>query len=484
MASVVSSEGKQPPRRPQRRFSRPAFDKLGHAQLSIIETALWPLDPSIVDGPFWETGYDFGPRVNRQRANVRVYAPLGFQPTDNYPLWALLSLTFDKCGDESLLLTNPNYCLDYLGYTHGGSGRRLLFDQLDRLAGVSYHNDNFYNPLSQKFQRVAFGFFSVWIPRDLDSDESWGIQWDPQFYEISRATGGSLLFDLGIFKKHTPSARQLLLKAQDRFYRFTPKHRYIVYRVVELARQLGYSPERPTFKLKAALKQNISSLMDDGILELGRGHSSVDDLFFKRSKGEWYVRLYPGPYFHTPTTNRNGTNSSTNYSDDPLFEPLRRIGFSDNDVRHVFRNFSRGLIQRKVRTTEVAMRKPRGFPGFRKSPAAFCFDQMQHDHPTPEWQDVDHDEQKARQRLETKVRSNDQAIDEDYYAARAEALSHFINGKGVQIYSELFQKYKGFHAEAGSQNPDQDALKSARAKIEEDLLNFMSLAEWRERSFS
>lgn len=131
MTALASHTGIR--RRPPRRFQRPAFTKAGHAQLSIIETALWPLDPSVVEGPVWETGYSFGPRSKRQKASVRVFSPLGFQPTDNYPLWALLSLTFDKCGDEPLLLTNPNYCLDYLGYAHGGSGRRLLFDQLDRL---------------------------------------------------------------------------------------------------------------------------------------------------------------------------------------------------------------------------------------------------------------------------------------------------------------------------------------------------------------
>lgn len=358
------SKGKQPARRPQRRFKLPPIDKTGHAQLSVIETALWPLDPSIVDGPVWQTAYDFGSRKSRQRANVRVFSPLGFQPTDNYPLWALLSLTFDKCGDEPLLLTNPNYCLDYLGYTHGGSGRRLLFDQLDRLAAVSYHNDNFYNPLTQTFQRVAFGFFSIWIPRDLDSEESWGIQWDPQFYKLSRATGGSLLFDLGVFKKHTPSARQLLLKAQDRFYRFTPRDRFIVYNVDDLTRHLGYSSDRPAKKRRAALKQNVVALMEDGIFELGRGQTRVDDLFFKRSVGDWFVRLYPGPYFHTPTSHNKVANAQEHH-DDPLYQPLRRIGFSDADVRRIFHRFTRGLIQRKVRTTELAMTNPHGFPGFK-----------------------------------------------------------------------------------------------------------------------
>ena len=106
---------------------------------------------------------------------------------------------------------------------------------------------------------------------------------------------------------------------------------------------------------------------------------------------------------------------------------------------------------------------------------------MKHDHPTPAWQDVVHDEQKKRQRLETKDRSVD--IDDAYYAAKAEALSHFINGDGANVYSQLFEKYKCFHAEAGSKHPDQDALRSARAKIEEEHLMFMSLAEWRERSF-
>lgn len=480
MSKLESPKAKR--KQTPRRFKSPTFSRAGRAQLSIIETALSPLTPSRITGPTWETSYSFGARNNRKQASVRVFSPLGFQPTDNYPLWALLSLTFDKCGDEPLLLTNPNYCLDYLGYSHGGSGRRLLFEQLDRLAAVSYHNDNFYNPLTESFQRVAFGFFSIWVPRDLDSELSWGIQWDAQFYAISRASGGSLRFDLDLFKKHTPSARQLLLKVQDRFYRFTQRDRFIVYSVDELTRQLGYCSGRLMKKRKASLKQNIAALMEDGIFELGRGQASINDLFFKRSAGEWYVRLYPGPYFHTPVSRAVNSDSATDYQNDPLYGPLRRIGFDDADVVRVLRKFSKKLIQRKVRTTELAMTSPPGFAGFTASPAAYCYDQLQHERPTPEWEDLAYDREKLRHRDNVKVQPKSHKVDNDFYEAKSEALSRYIHGKGAILYASLIQSYRQIHVNAGSEQPDQEARQSALTRISNDYLGFMSLEQWRDKA--
>ena len=47
---------------------------------------------------------------------------------------------------------------------------------------------------------------------------------------------------------------------------------------------------------------------------------------------------------------------------------------------------SRGLIQRWVRITDAAMHeKPRGFGGFRVSPAAFLIDGIEHRRMPPDW---------------------------------------------------------------------------------------------------
>lgn len=109
---------------------------------------------------------------------------------------------------------------------------------------------------------------------------------------------------------------------------------------------------------------------------------------------------------------------------------------------------------------------------------------MQHDHATPEWQDLAHDRQKQRQRDEVGQRSSSQKIDDEYYAARAEALTRFVNGEGAVLYAKLFQKYKQFHVELGSKQPDQEACESDRAKIEEQHMPFVTLADWRDRAAS
>src|SRR5205085_2312722 len=102
------------------------------------------------------------------------------------------------------------------------------------------------------------------------------------------------------------------------------------------------------------------------------------DLFLKRGKGSYVVACYEGEYFRQPAAART-TDAHKAVTDDPLYLPLRTIGIDAPAIRRLFKNHSRGLIQRWVRITDAAMHEnPHGFAGFRVSPAAFLIDAIEH----------------------------------------------------------------------------------------------------------
>jgi len=123
------------PTQSQRRFARGADRSCGIAQLSLLETALCPLDSRFSTGGFVHRAkYFYTPKPaapdqkpRRKAANVRVSAPLGLLPNDEYNLWALLTLTFGAPEPESRLMATPHWCLKQLGVLRPGSP---LYDPL------------------------------------------------------------------------------------------------------------------------------------------------------------------------------------------------------------------------------------------------------------------------------------------------------------------------------------------------------------------
>src|SRR5439155_11369321 len=120
-------------------------------------------------------------------------------------------------------------------------------------------------------------------------------------------------------------------------------------------------------------------------ISLGRGQTDPRNLFQKRGKGSYVVVLYEGAYFRQPLTKRT-TSEKNAIVDDPLFEPLQKIGVDEAGIRRLFREFTRGMIGRWVKITDAAMHEsPRGFPGFKVSPPAFLIDGIQNNRTPPDW---------------------------------------------------------------------------------------------------
>ena len=64
------------------RYRMPGITREGIAQLSLLETALWPLQGGLLPLNQFQTAYDFTSSPGRKTATVTVRAALGLKPVD------------------------------------------------------------------------------------------------------------------------------------------------------------------------------------------------------------------------------------------------------------------------------------------------------------------------------------------------------------------------------------------------------------------
>ncbi len=468
---------------PPKRYRLPGIEREGIAQLSLLETALWPLQGGTLDASTFHSTYSFQASNGKHEASVTVYAPLGLQSIDEYVLWGLLALSLSSAQPEPTLLATPYWIIKKLGMAIGGFQYDQLRASLERLALVAYQNTAFYNPLTQEHERTTLHFFSSFLPlrgasREVDADRAWRIEWSPRFFQMCRATGGTLLFDLELYRNLSPAARRLFLKLKDRFWR----KKCVFLNVEDLTiNGLGFSAARPLKKRKFDLTQCIRELLAAQIVELGKGQTDPKELFLKRGKGSYVVAFYEGAYFRQPSVER-ATGPQNAFREDPLFEPLRKIGVDEPGIRRLFKQQARGNLQKWICITDAAMHeRPRGFPGFKVSPAAFLIDALQHNRLPPDWVFV-HDKERERSRWE-KNREAANGVEaqerQAYQSERANALEDFLatreGSERYEAYSATFQELYRFV------EPDQfreAARKAAIDKIEREHFHFPAFGVW------
>lgn len=466
----------------QKRYRLPGITREGIAQLSLLETALWPLHGGKL--PKHEAEYEFSTATGRQTARVAVRAPLGLRPIDEYVLYGLLGSTLSRKESEPLLLATPYWMLLELGMETGGSQYIELRDSLLRLATASYENSAFYNPESREHEWVAFQFLSVLLPtvggrgHVVDNERLWRVEWNPAFFRFCRATGGSLLFDLDLFRQLTPAARRLFLKLKDRFWR----SKRVFMNVDDLTiHGLGFSAQRPLKKRKFDLAACMRELLEHEIISLGRGQTSVDELILRRGKGCFVATFYEGPYFRRPVAQRTEVRRQR-LADDPLNEPLRQIGVDEAGIRRLLRTYPRNRLQRWVQVTDAAMHeKPQGFARFRASPAAFLIDGVQHDRPLPEWF---HAHEKARQQRQWEQERSQATADEHgrrqaYRDERRAALRNYIAAEpGKSCYDQAFSTCLELYRRTEPHRAEQAASEAAMEHVDRTVFSFPEFDAW------
>jgi hypothetical protein len=480
--NTISSSGAT--LKPAGRYRLPGIEREGIAQLSLLETALWPLQGGALPALQFETSFGYTTEQGRQAAQVTVRSPLGLQPLDEYVLWGLLGLSLSRQDAEPVLMATPSWMLRQLGLATGGSQYAALRDSLLRLAVTSYQNTGFYNPQTQQREFAAFQFLSMLLPTvggrgiTVDNERLWRIEWNPAFYRFCQATGGSLLFDLDLYQTLTPAARRLFLKLKDRFWR----SKRVFFNVDDLTiNGLGFAASRPLYKRKFDLTGCICELLEQRVIELGRGQTDPKELFQKRGKGSYVVVFYEGEYFRQPLAGR-ATSQKNALQDDPLYEPLRKIGVHEPAIRRLFREQSRGAIQRWVKITDAALHdKPRGFAGFKVSAAAFLMDGIQNNRLPPDWMYAHEKRQQQEQweRERQDATAQEQALRAVYQQQRAEALEAFLRSEaGRQTYDEAYRALVVLYQAKEPDRYQAAAREAALERVERFDFLFPEFATW------
>lgn len=466
-----------------KRYRLPNIEREGIAQLSLLETALWPLQGGKLKGSTFETSYRFMESGKRHEANVRVFSPQGLQSIDEYILWGLLGITLAQSSSEATLLATPYWLIKQLGMAMGGFQYDQLRASLERLALAAYQNTGFYNPVSQQHERATLHFFSSFLPTngrggDVAADRAWRIEWDKQFFAMCKATGGTLLFDLDLYRDLSPAARRLFLKLKDRFWR----SKRVFLNVDDLTiNGLGFSAERLLKKRKYDLIHCIRELLDHQVIELGQGQSSPHDLFLRRSKGCYVVVFCEGEYFRQAMSPR-ATRQKNAFADDPLYEPLRKIGVDAAAIRRLMKTHTRSHLQKWIRITDAAMHeKPQGFPGFKVSPAAFLIDGVQNGHLPPDWiyaHDKKH-QQDLWEKERRKSAAGEQELWKQYNRERAQALEKYLQtSEGRRHFEAAFQLLLIFYGRVEPHRMKEAAAEAARSKVEREHIEFPDFSVW------
>lgn len=458
------------------RYRLPGIEREGIAQLSLLETALWPLSGKLNSSVFG-TSYSFVAATGKKTAEVTVRSAIGLQPIDELVLWGLLGATLSRSNADPVLLATPYWMLQRLGMATGGSQYAVLRESLVRLTTASYQNSGFYNPETREHEFVAFQFLSILLPTVggiggvVDNNRCWRIEWNPAFFRFCRASGGNLLFDFDLYRSLAPASRRLFLKLKDRFWR----SKRVFLNVDDLTiNGLGFSKDRPLFKRKFDLTNCIRELLAYKVISLGRDQSDPKDLFQKRGKGSYVAVFYEGDYFRQPPAKRTMSRKGA-IADDPLYEPLCEIGVDAAGIRRLFQNFSRGVISRWVKITDAAMHEqPRGFSGFKVSATAFLIDGIQNKRMPPDWMYAHEKQQEQEQweRDKAAFAPTEQALREEYDRERAKAFEEFRrSAEGTKIYDQTFPILLAFHKVTDPHGHVDAARQATSSRMER--LNFV-----------
>lgn len=120
MTPIEAATGRSATATPKR-YRLPGIEREGIAQLSLLETALWPLQGGKLPTHKFESTYAFSTAAGRKNATVTVRAPAGLQSSDELILWGLLGATLARPDSEPVLLATPYWILKHLGLDTGGS---------------------------------------------------------------------------------------------------------------------------------------------------------------------------------------------------------------------------------------------------------------------------------------------------------------------------------------------------------------------------
>ena len=437
----------------QGRTTRPYYEYGGLAQHCLVEHALCPLDVNQAFAPsaIHEYSYFFlDKNRNTKTASVRVACPFGLSPNDEFYLWGLLHLTFSQQDPAPEFVATPHYCLRQLGIVHKGADQQKRYDTfrqaIQRLSGVVYQNGCFYDPIRGEHRDISFGLLKYNLPLDPQSSRAWRFVWDQQFFTFSNAMRGSFQFDLDLYRELDYATRRMFLFLKKLFWRRETITLDVAHLAVNVA---GFSPSIPVADLKIKLCRCVDKLLARQVIRLPDARATPKDLFSKRAKGKYHMRLSRGPYFDQPA--RFGQRAAAN--DSPCCDPLKAIGFSDSDIGRILEMHDHRMVQEWADITLAAIERKM----ITKDPKAFFRYYIRkaanREATPPDWW------RELRKREERRRREEERAI----CPTIADAVL------GTTSFTEAFDKYL------------QEEAKGAFEKVASDLFNQFRIAGHTER---
>ena len=345
----------------------------GMGQLTLVEHSLCPLDPaaSLVENLVHDSAFFYMDRNRHFRqARAKIISPSGLSASDEFYLWGLLALTFAQPDADANLFATPHYCLRQLGVIdqharRGGQQYQQFAKAIERLSQVTYLNDRFYDPVRAEHRKVSFGFLSYSLPLDPESSRAWRIAWDPIFFDLVRAAGGSFRFDLATYRELDPASRRLFLLLSKILSRrqTSPKFdlRHLAVNV------LGFASTIATRDLKVKVWRCVERLTELNVVT----SRDKESLFCKTKRGEYVIVLERGGYFTKPRE----TDARPLVAETAIHDLLRSLGFDDLGIARLLRRFPMPMLREWTDITQSAKERF-GVSFFKKSAQAFLVDNL------------------------------------------------------------------------------------------------------------
>ena len=393
--------------------------RIGVGQLSLVEHSLCPLAESNTENLVHAVEYHYSnaKRV-RKSAKVRIFAPLGLSPNDELYLWGLLNLTLAQPIVDGSLTATPHWCLKQMGVIdsasrRGGRQYQQFAQALERLSVVNYLSDACYDATRGEYRKVSFGFLSYSLPVDPKSSRSWTISWDSTFFDLVRATGGGMRFDLDLYRSLDAASRRLLLFILKVGYR---KGRLPVLDLRHLAVDLlGLSGTLAVRDMKVKVVRTLKRLKDAEVI----AYPTI-----KRIKpGQFSVAFERGEYLNRLPEPMNRIS----VEDSPLLEGLLGVGFETPAAVRLIKRYPSALVAQWTDVTQAAIEQF-GMQHFRVSPMAFLVDSLKRAAkgvrtPPDWWQEAKRKEQRIQQPTKAGNQVMSKLLDEVFGSDRSASSS-------------------------------------------------------------
>ena len=326
----------------------------GMSQVSLVETALCPLDyrPGEPLRHISEFIY-YDSEKRRRVGKVTVKAPSGLSPTDELILYGLLAITFADAKPTMELTATPHFICRQLGLSIGGDHYKRLRESIRRLSESTYQNSAWWDRGRSQHRDLGFHFFSYDLPSESVTEpvgsehgrEPWTIFWDPLFFRLMNQSRGFIWFDFASYRalKNAAARRGILLLQKIFHHREVSPQFDLRSFAVE---QLGYSAELEMKSIRQKVKILIKTWQEQGIVNAG---VDAEEFFIRRGPGKWSVCLPRGSRFNKPVPRPwTRMNQPTNH---PAYEILQRLGLDHQEIVDIFARFSDQMLQ----VTQAAM---------------------------------------------------------------------------------------------------------------------------------